>query len=84
VRIGDGKIYCSENTRIPSFINYAIQRLIRDLDRWRTLTPHKHIAPILGVALHISNLPALVVPAFRTVAQVLKQDPQKDVLSLVT
>ncbi|KAJ7816355.1 hypothetical protein B0H14DRAFT_2169446, partial [Mycena olivaceomarginata] len=64
-------------------INYAIQRLIRDLDRWRTLTPHKHIAPILGVALHISNLPALVVPAFRTVAQVLKQDPQKDVLSLM-
>ncbi|KAJ7845025.1 hypothetical protein B0H14DRAFT_2584918 [Mycena olivaceomarginata] len=57
-------------------------RLIHDLDRWRTLTPHKHIAPILGVALHISNLPALVVPAFRTVAQVLKQDPQKDVLSL--
>ncbi|KAJ7854386.1 hypothetical protein B0H14DRAFT_2756377, partial [Mycena olivaceomarginata] len=53
------------------------ERLIRDLDRWRTLTPHKHIAPILGVALHISNLPALVVPAFRTVAQVLKQDPQK-------
>ncbi|KAJ7842662.1 kinase-like domain-containing protein [Mycena olivaceomarginata] len=59
------------------------ERLIRDLDRWRTLTPHKHIAPILGVALHISNLPALVVPAFRTVAQVLKQDPQKDVLSLM-
>ncbi|KAJ7681460.1 kinase-like domain-containing protein [Mycena olivaceomarginata] len=62
---------------------FFTERLIRDLDRWRTLTPHNHIAPILGVALHISNLPALVVPAFRTVTQVLKQDPQKDVLNLM-
>ncbi|KAJ7696392.1 hypothetical protein B0H14DRAFT_3529742 [Mycena olivaceomarginata] len=50
----------------------------------RLAHPHATQAhsPILGVALHISNLPALVVPAFRTVAQVLKQDPQTDVLSL--
>ncbi|KAJ7865823.1 hypothetical protein B0H13DRAFT_2352816 [Mycena leptocephala] len=82
----EAKLSCSSGGTVLLFRKSRIlftERLIRDLDRWRTLTPHKHIAPILGVALHISNLPALVVPAFRTVAQVLKQDPQTDVLSLM-
>ncbi|KAJ7447785.1 kinase-like domain-containing protein [Mycena galericulata] len=59
------------------------KRLIRELDRWRTLAPHPNIAPVLGVALHISNLPALVVPHHRTVMQILADDPATDVLHLM-
>ncbi|KAJ7034625.1 kinase-like domain-containing protein [Mycena alexandri] len=58
------------------------KRLIRDLDRWRTLD-HPNIAPVLGVALHVANLPALVVPELRTVNQVLKEDPNTDVTELM-
>jgi hypothetical protein len=58
------------------------QRLIRDLDRWRALE-HPNIGPILGVVLHISNLPALVVPSYRTVAQTLADNACTDVLHLV-
>ncbi|KAJ6529205.1 kinase-like domain-containing protein [Mycena capillaripes] len=58
------------------------KRLVRDLDRWRTLE-HPNIAPILGVALHISNLPALVVPSNRTVNQVLATYPDTDVSYLM-
>ncbi|KAJ7115379.1 kinase-like domain-containing protein [Mycena epipterygia] len=58
------------------------KRLIRDLHRWRTLD-HPNIAPVLGVALHISNLPALVVPCYRTVAQVVAEHPSTDVLNLM-
>lgn len=58
------------------------KRLIRDLDRWRALE-HPNIAPVLGVALHISNLPALVVPLNRTVNQVLAANPETDVSYLM-
>ncbi|KAJ7659230.1 kinase-like domain-containing protein [Mycena polygramma] len=58
------------------------KRLIRDLDRWRSLE-HPNIAPIIGVVLHISNLPALVVPYRRTVAQVLEERPCTDVVQLL-
>jgi hypothetical protein len=67
--------------RSSNYLN-IYQRLIRDLDRWRTLE-HPNIAPVLGVALHISNLPALVVPLNRTVNQVLAANPEIDVSYLV-
>ncbi|KAJ7894788.1 kinase-like domain-containing protein [Mycena leptocephala] len=57
------------------------KRLIRDLDRWRALE-HPNIGPILGVVLHISNLPALVVPSYRTVTQTLADNACTDVLHL--
>ncbi|KAJ7785080.1 kinase-like domain-containing protein [Mycena maculata] len=59
-----------------------VKRLVRDLDRWRALA-HPNIAPVLGVALHISNLPALVVPYNRTLAQFLAENPSTDVLPLM-
>ncbi|KAJ6463627.1 kinase-like domain-containing protein [Mycena vitilis] len=58
------------------------KRLIRDLDRWRSLE-HPNIAPIIGVVLHISNLPALVAPYYCTVAQVLAERPCTDVVNLL-
>ncbi|KAJ6471662.1 kinase-like domain-containing protein, partial [Mycena vitilis] len=58
------------------------KRLARELDRWRTLA-HPNIAPVLGLALHIANLPALVVPAHRTVTQLLRDDPHADVAFLM-
>ncbi|KAJ7720048.1 kinase-like domain-containing protein [Mycena metata] len=58
------------------------KRLIRDLDRWRALE-HPNIAPILGVALHLSNLPALVVPFHRTARDVMAESPNTDVLNLL-
>ncbi|KAF7348729.1 Protein kinase domain-containing protein [Mycena venus] len=58
------------------------KRLIRDLDRWRALD-HPNIAPVIGVALHISNLPALVVQSNRTVNQVLAEHPDTDVFHLM-
>ncbi|KAJ6589431.1 kinase-like domain-containing protein [Mycena capillaripes] len=58
------------------------KRLTRDLERWRALK-HQNIAPILGVVLHISNLPALVVPHYRTVAQALGESPHIDVFGLM-
>ncbi|KAK7059905.1 kinase domain-containing protein [Favolaschia claudopus] len=58
------------------------KRLIRDLDRWQTLD-HPNIAHPVGVALHISNLPALVVPSYRTVNQVLAADHSTDVCHLM-
>ncbi|KAJ7664262.1 kinase-like domain-containing protein [Mycena rosella] len=58
------------------------KRLVRDLDQWRALD-HPNIGPILGVALHISNLPALVVPYYRTVSAVLAGNPETDVLNLM-
>ncbi|KAJ7719280.1 kinase-like domain-containing protein [Mycena metata] len=58
------------------------KRLIRDLDLWRTLN-HPNIAPVLGVALHVANLPALVVPELRTVNQVLKENPYTNVTQLM-
>ncbi|KAJ7312264.1 kinase-like domain-containing protein [Mycena albidolilacea] len=59
------------------------KRLTRDLDCWRALKPHPNIAPVIGVALHISNLPALVVPSYRTVTEVLAENPDTDVLPLM-
>jgi hypothetical protein len=67
---------------IASWSDTITQRLIRDLDRWRALE-HPNIGPILGTALHISNLPALVIPYYRTVAQVLAENACTDVLHLV-
>ncbi|KAJ7155028.1 kinase-like domain-containing protein [Mycena filopes] len=58
------------------------KRLIRDLDRWSALD-HPNIAPVLGVALHVANLPALVVPRLRTVHQVLQANPNTDVVELM-
>ncbi|KAJ7025964.1 kinase-like domain-containing protein [Mycena alexandri] len=58
------------------------KRLIRDLDRWRALE-HPNIAPILGVALHLSNFPALVVPFHRTARDLLTESPDADVLNLL-
>ncbi|KAF7327467.1 Protein kinase domain-containing protein [Mycena kentingensis (nom. inval.)] len=62
------------------------QRLISDIDRWRNLIsvePHPNILPVLGVALHLSNLPALVVPCYPTANEVLQHDGQVDVLPLL-
>ncbi|KAF7312075.1 Protein kinase domain-containing protein [Mycena indigotica] len=61
------------------------ERLINDLDRWRALERHPNILPVLGVALHISNLPALVVPCYPTAKEVLKKDVDRlvDVLPLL-
>ncbi|KAJ7452643.1 kinase-like domain-containing protein [Mycena latifolia] len=58
------------------------KRLIRDLDRWRALD-HPNIGPVVGVALEISNLPALVVPSYRTVSGFLAENPKTDVLNLM-
>ncbi|KAF8217465.1 kinase-like domain-containing protein [Mycena galopus ATCC 62051] len=58
------------------------KRLIRDLDRWCALE-HPNISPPIGVALHISNLPALVVSSYPTVNEVLAAKPDTDVLHLM-
>ncbi|KAJ7258391.1 kinase-like domain-containing protein [Mycena haematopus] len=65
----------------PSRVQFT-KRLVRDLDRWRTLE-HPNISPPIGVTLHISNLPALVVPSYRTVNQFLVENPETDVLNLM-
>ncbi|KAJ7745570.1 kinase-like domain-containing protein [Mycena maculata] len=57
-------------------------RLVRDLERWRSLK-HSNIAPVHGVVLHVANLPALVLPWNRTVSEVLKMEPSTIVLPLV-
>ncbi|KAJ6463090.1 kinase-like domain-containing protein, partial [Mycena vulgaris] len=54
----------------------------RELDRWRTLD-HPNIASPIGVALHVSNLPALVAPAYPTIARFLAKSPETDVLQLI-
>ncbi|KAJ7056628.1 kinase-like domain-containing protein [Mycena amicta] len=61
------------------------ERLVNDIDRWRTLEQHPNILPVLGVALHVSNLPALVVPFYPTAKQVLENDAdgKVDVLPLL-
>ncbi|KAJ6568036.1 kinase-like domain-containing protein [Mycena vulgaris] len=58
------------------------KRLVRELDRWRTLD-HPNIASPIGVALHVSNLPALVAPAYPTIARFLAKSPETDVLQLI-
>ncbi|KAJ7446574.1 kinase-like domain-containing protein [Mycena latifolia] len=58
------------------------KRLTRDLDRWRALD-HPNIGPVVGVSLESSNLPALVVPSYRTVANFLAENPRTDVLNLM-
>ncbi|KAJ6450358.1 kinase-like domain-containing protein [Mycena sanguinolenta] len=65
----------------PSRVQFT-KRLVRDLDRWRALE-HPNISQPIGVALHISNLPALVVPSYRTVNQFLVEHPETDVLNLM-
>ncbi|KAJ7609509.1 kinase-like domain-containing protein [Roridomyces roridus] len=59
------------------------KRLVRELDSWRRVSHHPNIAPVLGVALHISSLPALVVPELRTVMQALTEDSTVDILRLM-
>ncbi|KAJ6623270.1 kinase-like domain-containing protein [Mycena sp. CBHHK59/15] len=58
------------------------QRLIRDLDRWRSLS-HRNISPFVGVVLHTWSLPGFVVPYYQTVASYLKQNPKADVVHLL-
>nr|GAT54793.1 predicted protein [Mycena chlorophos] len=60
-------------------------RLVTDLGRWRTVQEHPNILPVLGVALHTANLPALVVPFYPTVKDVLANDSDGhiDVLGLL-
>ncbi|KAF7338878.1 Protein kinase domain-containing protein [Mycena sanguinolenta] len=65
----------------PSRVQFT-KRLVRELDRWCTLE-HPNISQPIGIALHISNLPALVVPAYRTVNQFLVEHPETDVLNLM-
>ncbi|KAJ6501128.1 kinase-like domain-containing protein [Mycena vitilis] len=58
------------------------KRLTRELDLWCSLA-HSNIAPVLGLALHIANLPALVVPAQHTVSELLRNHPSADVVFLM-
>jgi hypothetical protein len=59
-----------------------LQRLKRDFERWRSLK-HPNIGELIGVALHLGNLPSFVVPLYQTVSEYVAENRSADVLHLV-
>ncbi|KAJ7268510.1 kinase-like domain-containing protein [Mycena rebaudengoi] len=58
------------------------ERLKRDFERWRSLK-HPNIGELIGVALHLGNLPSFVVPLYQTVSEYVAENRSADVLHLL-